>query len=51
MWLQISVWHEAMTDETLADSILDILALNPRRIDLLGESARKVIRDAQVDAC
>ena len=48
--LPISDWHEAMGDETLADSILDRLTQNLHRIELFGESMRKVKSHAQVDA-
>ena len=48
--LPISDWHASMGDETLADSILDRLSQNLHRIELFGESMRKVKSHAQVDA-
>ena len=38
----VDKWHETMTDPTLADAILDRLVNNAHRIELAGESMRKV---------
>ena len=38
----VDKWHETMTDPTLADAILDRLVNNAHRIELTGESMRKV---------
>jgi len=38
----IAVWHSRIPDPTLADSILDRLVHNAYRIELLGESQRKI---------
>jgi len=38
----ITVWHSRIPDPTLADAILDRLVHNAYRIELLGESQRKV---------
>lgn len=40
--LPIKLWHEAINDNTLADAILDRLVHNAHRIELNGESMRKV---------
>ncbi len=41
--LPIKLWHEAINDNTLADAILDRLVHNAHRIELKGESMRKVM--------
>lgn len=46
--LPINHWHEAINDHTLADAILDRLVHNAHRIELKGESMRKI--NAQKDA-
>ena len=38
----VSQWHEIIADATVADAILDRLVHNAYRIDLQGESMRKV---------
>jgi len=38
----IAVWHSRIPDPTLADAILDRLVHNAHRIELLGESQRKL---------
>lgn len=38
----VTEWHEAIGDKTLADAILDRLVHNAYRIELAGESMRKV---------
>jgi len=38
----LSVWHDRIPDLTLADAILDRLVHNAHRIDLQGESQRKI---------
>jgi DNA replication protein DnaC len=43
--LPVSSWHEAMTNPTLADAILDRLVHNAYRIELKGESMRKQLSD------
>lgn len=40
--LPIKLWHEAINDPTLADAILDRLIHNAHRLELKGESMRKV---------
>jgi len=40
--LPIKLWHEAINDNTLADAILDRLIHNAHRIELKGESMRKI---------
>jgi len=40
--LPIKLWHESINDETLADAILDRLIHNAYRLELKGESMRKV---------
>jgi DNA replication protein DnaC len=38
----VDVWHSRFPDPTLADAILDRLVHNAHRIELLGESQRKI---------
>jgi DNA replication protein DnaC len=38
----VDVWHSRILDPTLADAILDRLVHNAHRIELLGESQRKI---------
>ena len=38
----ISIWHSRIPDPTLADAILDRLVHNAYRIELLGDSQRKI---------
>jgi len=40
--LPINMWHEAIGDNTLADAILDRLIHNAYRLELKGESMRKL---------
>ena len=40
--LPIKLWHETINDSTLADAILDRLIHNAYRIELKGESMRKI---------
>lgn len=40
--LPIAHWHEAMGDETIADAVLDRLLENAHRIELSGDSLRRV---------
>jgi DNA replication protein DnaC len=40
--LPVSLWHENINDNTLADGILDRLVHNAYRIELKGESMRKI---------
>jgi DNA replication protein DnaC len=40
--LPIKLWHESLNDNTLADAILDRLVHNAYRIELKGESMRKI---------
>ena len=47
--LPLSAWHEAMTDPTLADAILDRLIHNAYRIELKGESMRKQRSELQMN--
>jgi DNA replication protein DnaC len=39
--LPVSKWHEYINDPTIADAIMDRLAVNANKIDLKGESLRK----------
>ncbi|MCL6446145.1 MAG: IS21-like element helper ATPase IstB [Alicyclobacillus sp.] len=41
--LPIDLWHEQFSDPTLADAVLDRLVHNAYRINLKGESMRKVM--------
>lgn len=41
--MPVAHWHEQIGDATIADSILDRLLHNAHRIDLKGESVRKVL--------
>jgi DNA replication protein DnaC len=41
--MPVAHWHEQIGDATLADSILDRLLHNAFRIELNGESLRKVL--------
>jgi DNA replication protein DnaC len=41
--LPINKWHEAIGDSTLADAILDRVVHNAHRIQLEGESMRKIL--------
>lgn len=43
--LPIKLWHEHIGDATLADAILDRLVHNSFKIELKGESMRKIIKD------
>jgi DNA replication protein DnaC len=47
--LPLPAWHEAMTDPTLADAILDRLIHNAYRIELQGESMRKQRSELQIN--
>ena len=40
--LPVTRWHEQIADPTVADGILDRLVHNAHRIELRGESMRKV---------
>ena len=40
--LPIKLWHEIINDSTLADAILDRLIHNAYRLELKGESMRKI---------
>lgn len=40
--LPIAKWHEYISDDTLADAILDRLTANIHRIELKGPSMRKI---------
>jgi DNA replication protein DnaC len=42
--LPLALWHEALGEPTLADALLDRLLHNAHRIELSGESMRKVRR-------
>ena len=39
--LQISKWHQYIDDPTIADAIMDRMAVNASKIDLKGESLRR----------
>ena len=40
--LPVSEWHGAIGDNTLADAILDRIVHNSHRLELGGESMRKI---------
>ena len=40
----VSTWHESFQDSTIADSVLDRIVHNAHKIDLKGESIRKLQR-------
>ena len=40
--LPVKLWHESINDNTLADAILDRIIHNSHRIELKGESMRKI---------
>jgi len=44
--LPITAWVSRIPDPTLADAILDRLVHNAHRIELLGESQRKIRADS-----
>lgn len=44
--LPIKLWHEMIGNETLADAILDRLVHNSYRLEIKGESMRKVLSKA-----
>ena len=43
----VSKWHEVIGDNTVADAILDRIIHTANRIDLQGESMRKLIKNIQ----
>ena len=46
--LPIAHWHEHLNDETLADAILDRVVHNSIRLELQGESMRKIKKSLQI---
>ena len=46
----IGVWHARIPDPTLADAILDRLIHNAHRLELLGDSQRKIRAEAALSA-
>ena len=40
--LPVKLWHESINDNTLADAILDRITHNAYRLELKGESMRKI---------
>lgn len=40
----VSTWHECFQDSTIADSVLDRIVHNAHKIELKGESIRKLMR-------
>lgn len=40
----VSTWHESFQDSTIADSVLDRIVHNAHKIELKGESIRKLLR-------
>lgn len=38
----VKLWHDTLTDKTLADAILDRLIHNAHRLEMRGESLRKI---------
>ena len=47
--LPIKLWHEVIGDKTLADAILDRLVHNSYRIELRGESMRKILSGSKME--
>ena len=47
--LPIKLWHEVIGDKTLADAILDRLVHNSYRIELRGESMRKILSESKIE--
>jgi len=45
--IPVSKWHEVIGDNTVADAILDRIIHTAHRIDLQGESMRKLIKNIQ----
>lgn len=45
--IPVSKWHEVIGDNTVADAILDRIIHTANRIDLQGESMRKLIKNIQ----
>ncbi|MDT0627464.1 IS21-like element helper ATPase IstB [Alteromonas sp. W364] len=43
----ISAWHETFGNETIADSVLDRIVHNSHRINLKGESIRKLLAERE----
>lgn len=43
--LSVKIWHAAIGDKTLADAILDRLVHNSYRIELKGDSMRKILAE------
>jgi DNA replication protein DnaC len=41
--LPVSKWHQTIGDATLADAILDRLLHNAHKVELKGESMRKIM--------
>ena len=39
----VDTWHEAFQDSTIADSVLDRIVHNAHKIELKGESIRKLV--------
>jgi len=48
--LPVAHWHEHLNDATLADAILDRLVHNSIRVELKGESLRKMKKSLQTEA-
>lgn len=47
--LPVKLWHENINDGTLADAILDRLIHNAHRLELKGESMRKIKGKVKLD--
>lgn len=43
----VSTWHESFGNETIADSVLDRIVHNSHKIDLEGDSIRKVLSERE----
>ncbi|WBV58992.1 IS21-like element helper ATPase IstB [Chryseobacterium camelliae] len=48
--LPVSVWHEVIAEQTIADAILDRMVHNSLRIDLKGESMRRKKADQKISS-
>lgn len=46
--LPVSAWHEVITEQTIADAILDRMVHNSLRVDLKGESMRRKKTDNKI---
>ena len=45
--LPVKSWYDCFAEPTIADAIMDRLSYGSNRIDLTGESMRKILRNKQ----